>query len=130
MTAATTILPQQYHVKNLPLEVIDLFFTGWQQCGKFVKTGSAKNTNPRARALDTWIVLKSITSSGKIHNYRQQLSEMLSICKIKAGSFYARLKWLKEHGLVHIEGKHLHLHSYKELQQQFDIDITERTQRT
>lgn len=128
MINTPTISASIIELKNIPLEAIDLMVRGWEECGRYVKTGKAKHTNPTARALDTWIILKTITTSGKIHNYRQQLNDLAATCKIGVRMLQSRIKWLKERNLVYTENKHLYLNSYKSLKQEFEIDITERTQ--
>lgn len=113
-------------VKNISLELIDLMFTGWDPCGKYVTTGKAKNTNPVARYLDTWMLLKALTTSGNIHNYRSKTEELSRLCKISARTLHYRLRWLKANNLVRTAGKNLYLSSYKALETQFEIDTTER----
>lgn len=136
MTSSNTIPKLNSSPCNIPVAVIDTMFTGWEECGKYLnkdkskKTGKAKNTNPVARMLDTWILLKSITTSGCIHSYSNQLPEVAAFCKIKKRTLQYRIAWLKEHNLLHTHSKNLYLHSYKAMEEEFGIDTSERLKQT
>lgn len=119
----------------MPTAAIDLhFYSGWEECGEHVhaeKKGSAKHTNPNARFLDTFILLKAIAGgSSTIHDYNKQLPELARICKIRRSTFFERIDWLIANKLVRRSGGHLFLHKYKYLEPLFGIDTKERYKKT
>lgn len=57
-------------------------------------------TNRTIKLADTWLVLKSLTTSGKIQNYKDQLESLAEICKVSEWTLRNRLKQLKEMQLV------------------------------
>jgi hypothetical protein len=95
--------------------VIDFITRQWKENGKHVKTGKAKHTNPYATGLSIWYILKAETSSGIIQNYRSQLTELAAKCLHCTSSLQKWIAWLRNEGLLHIEGKHLRLHSFAAL---------------
>lgn len=70
-------------------------------------------TNRFIRAIGTWLILKSETSSGVLQRYSEQLPHLLAITQLSTASFYDRIKFLIEEGLVKKDGNKLILSSYK-----------------
>ncbi len=57
-------------------------------------------TNKVIRAIDTWLCLKSLTTTGVIQFYCNQKNELLQLCKISKASLYTRLHYLQNEKLI------------------------------
>jgi hypothetical protein len=64
------------------------------------------------RLISAWLVLKSITTSCSIKNYRKQLPALASSCKIAEGTFRIYLHRLAAENLLHVHKEDIFLHSY------------------
>lgn len=67
------------------------------------------------RLLSAWLILKSITSSGCIQNYRKQLPQLAATCKIAIGTFNIYLHKLTAENLLHVYKADLFLHRFEVL---------------
>ena len=57
-------------------------------------------TNKNIRAVDTWLCLKSTTTTGVVQRYDNQLKSLLQLCKISRACFYSRLHYLQSQKLI------------------------------
>src|SRR4051794_26787798 len=70
-------------IKNVPAELIKYAILQWIPCWKYAKkTGVGNSTNTFIKAISVWLILKSETSSGCMHNYRTQLAALAVKCKM------------------------------------------------
>lgn len=114
-------------IKNIPTSLIVYAVHNWQLCQAYTtKRSVGNNTNPFLKGITVWLVLKAITDSGRIHDYRKQLHEIAELCKISVRTLETRLAWLKKEELIRLDGKALVMRPFHKLRQ-YNIDITERT---
>jgi hypothetical protein len=71
-------------------------------------------TNRFIRAIGTWLILKSETTSGVIQEYSQQLPYLLAITQLSTASFYSRINFLVKEGLITKENNQLILASFQD----------------
>ena len=115
-------------LQNVPTELILYAVHNWQLCQQYTTVRSCgNNTNPFLKGISVWLILKAQTTTGVIQNYRRQLPDLATQCKISQRTMDNRLSWLRKQGLIKIEGKNLFVDSYKSLRK-FDIDIFETEQ--
>src|SRR4051794_35331078 len=63
-------------IKNVPVNLVLFALQQWKPCHQYaIKTGRGSNTNSFIKGISVWLILKSETTSGNIHNYRSQLPE-------------------------------------------------------
>ncbi|GEM_PF-5855389 len=81
-------------------------------------------TNKIIRAVDTWLCLKSVTTTGHILRYDTQLQYLLQLCKISRASFYSRLHYLQTEKLItwNKKNKRIAICSWETLAKYFDLD--------
>lgn len=83
-------------------------------------------TNQLIRALDTWLILKSISRPSLIQQWNRQKQDLFSICKCSETIFRHRLRILVELKLVQIQGADLRLVSWQGLEDLTGIDTREK----
>lgn len=126
MSKKAIILPPSRKDVAFAFELIAYSFHQRKECGAFVTKGTAKTHNDFIKNICTWALLKSITTSGIIQNYRLQLSDIAAYCKVKRATLEMRITWLEVEGLVRREHKHLKLASWKTLGEKYGINTTEK----
>lgn len=126
MSKPLTILFQPGKSVTVPKELIAYAFKQRKECGAFVTKGSAKTHNDFLKNICTWLVLKNITTSGIIQNYRLQLSDIAAYGKIKRATLEKRISTLEAEGLLRREHKHLKIVSWQKLAAKYSISITEK----
>ncbi len=79
-------------------------------------------TNKIIRAIDTWLCLKSTTTSSIIQHYHKQLPALLQTCKISKASFLNRLHYLQSQKLItwDMRNRSITICSYKKLADHFN----------
>lgn len=110
---------------SVPTELILYAVHNWQLCQQYTTVRSCgNNTNRALKGIATWLILKAQTTTGVLQNYRKQLPDLATQCKVSVRTMESRLLWLKQQGIIKIEGRNLFVDSYKSLRK-FDIDIYE-----
>lgn len=85
-------------------------------------------TNRDLRDVSVWLILKHLTTSGKIKDWRgDQLQNLLMICKRRPGSFWQCLKRLQQLGFVTLEGGDIILCSWQDLYEFYGVDQSSHT---
>ncbi len=113
-------------IRNVPTGLILYAVRQWLPCQKYAKnTGMFKNTNTFIKAIAVWLILKNETTSGNIKQYRTQLLQLASKCKMSVRTLEKYIVWLEKEELLHTEEKNLMLQPYRVLRK-YGIDITKR----
>ncbi len=113
-------------IRNVPTQLILYAICQWNYNGKYANaTGMGNNTNSFIKAVAVWLILKSETTSGCIHNYREQLPALASKCKMSVRTLEKYINELRSEELAFKEGNKLLLHNYSVLRK-YDISIKER----
>lgn len=117
-------------IKGVPTSLILFAIQKWEYCGKYAKrTTIGNNVNQFIKAISVWLILKNETTSGCIHNYRQQLQQLAEKNKMSVRTLEKHINWLRNEGLAYVSpsgaGGNLVLHQYGVLRK-YDIDIKER----
>lgn len=81
-------------------------------------------TNRMIRAVDTFLCLKSLTTTGVIQNYNSQIDQLAHFAQITKPSFYNRLQYLHDRKLIEKKGGNIYLTSWKNFGKFFDIDCS------
>lgn len=80
-------------------------------------------TNQVIKAIDTWLVLKSISRSSWIQNWNDQKSDLFRICKVSESIFRHRLRILASMQLIKYDRSGIRLCSWSQLSKVLSIDI-------
>lgn len=113
-------------IRGVPTSLILFAILKWEYCGKYAKrTTIGNNTNPFIKGIAVWLILKSESTSGCIHDYRDQLKELAKKCKMSVRTLERYINWLRSEGLAERRFNDLVLHQYNILRK-YDIDIKER----
>lgn len=83
-------------------------------------------TNQLIRAIDTWLILKHITTAGIIQNWNDQKADLLSICKCSEAIFRHRMKILKTLQLIVFDRINIKPCSWQQMDKILSIDTTEK----
>jgi hypothetical protein len=83
-------------------------------------------TNQAMRALDTWIVLKHLSSPSLIQNWNKQKVELLAWCKCSETILRHRLKLLQQMELIQYDRNNITVCSWKTLSRQLAINIEKK----
>ena len=87
-----------------------------------VKTGKAYRTNREIKILDTFFILKALTTTGKIKNYKTRKDELSKACKISWSTFQSRIKELETKELISIQNKSIVCTGWRKLIDLYDFD--------
>lgn len=113
-------------IRSVPTSLILFAITQWEYCGKYAKrTTIGNNTNPFIKGIAVWLILKNETSSGCIHQYRNQLQQLAAKCKMSVRTLERYINWLRSEGLAERTGDNLVLHQYNVLRK-YGIELKER----
>lgn len=96
-------------------------FAVWQRC-----IVNKYETNRFIKALDTWLILKSLTRSSLIQHWRKQKIDLVTACKCSESIFYTRLNQLKDLGLVRYDRNNITVCSWEDLGTVLEINTTEK----
>lgn len=83
-------------------------------------------TNQLIRAIDTWLILKHITTSGLIQNWNNQKKDLFKICKCSESIFRNRIKILKELQLLTFDRHDIRICSWEKMEKLLSISTKER----
>jgi hypothetical protein len=81
-------------------------------------------TNLEIKAVGAWLLLKSLTTSGLIQRYTNQLPGLLEYTRLSRASFYRTINRLDALGLAGFDGRNLWLASWKKLEDLYGITTT------
>lgn len=84
-------------------------------------------TNQAIKALDTWLILKHLSTPSLLQQWNGQKECLFKCCKITETIFRHRLKLLQAMKLLTYDKYDIRLCSWDELSRQLEIDTTEKT---
>lgn len=82
-------------------------------------------TNQVIKALDTWLILKHLTTAGVIQRWNDQKQDLFKYCKCSESIFRHRLKLLASLQLLTYDRYNIKLCSWQTLEKQLQIEITD-----
>jgi hypothetical protein len=71
------------------------------------------STNRAFKSYGLWLLLKTVTTSGHIQNYQEQLPDLMVLTRLSRSTFYRHLNWCVELGLVKKGPQDLRLTSFE-----------------
>lgn len=73
------------------------------------------STNRAFKAYGLWLLLKTVTTSGRIQDYQDQLDTLQHLTRLSRATFYRHLNWCVELGLVRKGKRDLNLCAYEKV---------------
>lgn len=90
------------------------------------KTVTTYDTNAIIKALDTWLILKSLSRPSFLQSWNKQKSYLFKVCKCSESIFRSRLKQLQALELVEFDKNNIRLCSWSDMGSLLEIDTTQK----
>lgn len=87
---------------------------------------SKYQVNQFIKCIDTWLLLKQVTRSGKIQQWNRQKNDLLKLCKCSENIFRLRLKQLQKLNFLHYDKNNIQIASYETIENNLLIDTAKK----
>ena len=78
-------------------------------------------TNRAFKAYGLWLLLKTVTTSGLIQDYQEQMESLMKLTRLSRATFYRHLNWCVELGLVQKGKRDLRLTALDKITAEMDL---------